>query len=74
MTGIEGNTLLVSLAIWESNEQYTFFLQLYLTSTPAHGHETAFSNSLLVMAHTATRTQVAHYVTKHLHSELSDDE
>lgn len=45
------NTLLLSLAIWESNEQYIFLLQLYLTSMPAHGHETAFSNSLLVMAH-----------------------
>lgn len=56
MTGIERNTVLVSLAICESNEQYIFFLQLYLTSTPVHGHETAFSNSLLVMAHTATRT------------------
>lgn len=68
------NTLLVSLAIWESNEQYIFFPQLYLTSTLAHGHETAFSNSLLVMACTATRTQVVHYVTKHLYSGRSDDE
>lgn len=68
------NTLLVSLAIWESNEQCIFFLQLYLTSTLAHGHETAFSNSLLVMARTATRTQVVHYVTKHLYSGQSDDE